>query len=252
MTVFIVRLWFRSSPVLVPALKPGVPLRRFWEGMTGICISLPAAPDMEPVQRRKLLALHGCRRRCEMEVALNHCQGRVSQVLLKQKDIPPVKQEHRRIGVPQEVRVQPPDLREFGQPLENGSDGIWRQWVPVLGQEVGIHVRVGGFGPPGVLVVQEGLHGGVAEGDDPLLGALTHDLQIPVGQVHVLVLEARHLHDPKARVQHQGDDGGVAGALMDVALNCPKDGGYLLGVQGFDNQLGVMLNSKSSNCLLQL
>ena len=90
---------------------------------------------IQPIKRRKALAPDGRRPAGQMNVAADHLQASVPQVLLEQENVAPVDQEQGGIGMPEQVRIEPVYPGGFGQPLDHQRRPAGGQGA---GQEEGI------------------------------------------------------------------------------------------------------------------
>ena len=137
------------------------PLRRRGEGGSGAAPGAEAVAEpsavfhVHPIQRREALASDRGRLAGDVHVVLRHEQRRVTQVLFQQEHVAAVEQKMGRIGMPQEMDVQPRDTGGLGQPSRKGADTVRSQRVPVYGQEEGIDAGMSGLGPEMVVVVEE-------------------------------------------------------------------------------------------------
>ena len=109
---------------------------------------------VHPIQRREALASDRGRLAGDVHIVLHHEQRRVTQVLFQQEHVAAVEQKMGRIGMPQEMDVQPRDTGGLGQPSRKGADTVRSQRVPVYGQEEGIDAGMSGLGPEMVVVVE--------------------------------------------------------------------------------------------------
>ena len=71
--------------------------------------------QVEPIKGRKALAGDGSRAPGNMQVVLHHGQGRVAEILFQQKSVASVQDEVCRVGMPEEMWVEPRNAGGFGE-----------------------------------------------------------------------------------------------------------------------------------------
>ena len=97
---------------------------------------------------------------------------------------------------------------------------------------------MGGLTTETLPVLEKRLPAGDSEGDDPLLGPLSHGLEVLCLDVDVPVLETGHFRYPESRIQHDGHQCRISGSQGRPGVDGVQDPVDLLPVEGFDDQVG--------------